>query len=729
MSNTDYDILDKAFSFIDELNLGNAIKTIKPFLDSHPYIMYDNELDDIEEDYRRMLGYMQMGYTDPERERVYRELLRRMYIFTANLRMAYRTQHERLFIDAKHRSQQHSFAHDRIKHETDSFVTDIAMLGFEPEDVRTEKEKNIYARHQEFMSMLFDDILVSGQWKPADVSFFGQLLLSPVTEQSDASLIISAITLSCISEFDINKFTLLVDIYKKATAEHLRQRALVGWVLSMKDSQYLLDAQRRVIDKADITDADTREIADLQKQMLFCMNAEKDNETIQRDIMPTLIRNNNLNITPDGIIEKDNDPMEDIIAPDAADKRMEEMENSMRSMMDMQKAGSDIYFGGFAQMKRFPFFYTVSNWFTPFYIKHPDLRHTLGKLENSRVMSALLARGPFCDSDKYSFTLAMATVIDRIPENIREMLGTSDNIMMPGMSSMEQDSADYIRRMYLQDLYRFFKLHPQREAITSPFSDDRYVLASSPLLKDTPLCGLYADLCSFFHKYHNGKALGMMLEKYEDTDDAGCMLLWAVYESKYRNNPSAAAMRYERVLEIEPDNEHAMSGLARTYIELNNCLRAIELYKLLTAKKPDNKSYLLNSCVAQIKAYLYDEAATTLYRLDYENPDDINVKRLLAWALMGQDKLELSAKEYVKILKHPKHNANDWLNSGYCSWFGGEITQAISYFKKFAESCGNNTSLEREFINDMEIIQAHGMSITDIRIMHDIISGNYTTNI
>ena len=50
---------------------------------------------------------------------------------------------------------------------------------------------------------------------------------------------------------------------------------------------------------------------------------------------------------------------------------MEKLEASMKRMNDMQRQGSDVYFGGFSQMKRFPFFSVVANWFMPFYLHHP----------------------------------------------------------------------------------------------------------------------------------------------------------------------------------------------------------------------------------------------------------------------------------------------------------------------------------------------------------------------
>ena len=88
-------------------------------------------------------------------------------------------------------------------------------------------------------------------------------------------------------------------------------------------------------------------------------------------------------------------------------------------MMDMQKKGSDIYFGGFSQMKRFPFFYDISNWFTPFFFEHPDIIHFVKRAKGNKFLEKMMRVGPFCDSDKYSFVIAFQQVMEQIPESMR----------------------------------------------------------------------------------------------------------------------------------------------------------------------------------------------------------------------------------------------------------------------------------------------------------------------
>ena len=69
--------------------------------------------------------------------------------------------------------------------------------------------------------------------------------------------------------------------------------------------------------------------------------------------------------------ETEEQKLQDILNPDAEERAMEDLEKSYMRMMDMQQKGVDVYFGGFSQMKRFPFFNRASNWFVPYYPRTP----------------------------------------------------------------------------------------------------------------------------------------------------------------------------------------------------------------------------------------------------------------------------------------------------------------------------------------------------------------------
>jgi hypothetical protein len=166
-----------------------------------------------------------------------------------------------------------------------------------------------------------------------------------------------------------------------------------------------------------------REIGELQLQLLLCMQTEEDNAEIQRDIMPTLIKNNKFRMTRDGIVESDDDSLNDILDSGSVDKNMAEMEEKMKKMMAMRDSGSDIYFGGFSHMKRFSFFYQLSNWFAPFSFDNPDVASVVRGTDGELIHKAI-SHGPFCDSDKYSFVFALSSVIDKLPAGVKEVVAS-----------------------------------------------------------------------------------------------------------------------------------------------------------------------------------------------------------------------------------------------------------------------------------------------------------------
>lgn len=164
----------------------------------------------------------------------------------------------------------------------------------------------------------------------------------------------------------------------------------MGWVLVLNDDwQRVYPEQRQIVAKMLHSEAVCKELTELQIQLIYSQNAENDTKTIQKEIMPDLLKNNQFRVTRNGLEEVEEDALEDVLHPEVSEQRMEKLEASFQRMVDMQKQGADIYFGGFSQMKRYPFFYDTSNWLVPFYLQHPDIAQFVKKLEGNRFWRAL----------------------------------------------------------------------------------------------------------------------------------------------------------------------------------------------------------------------------------------------------------------------------------------------------------------------------------------------------
>ena len=367
--------LKNVFSHLDNRNLSAAIVELENYLSVHPHQVNSDRLHALKTDYQLMADYWKRGFKDPQLPALYQSLLQRMYVLCANISKHYGLGHSAFMssVYMRLRMTARDWSPQNIREELEAFVSETALLELEPEHLRKPKMQELYQQHQHQMNVLFDYVYTSDIWSDGKATAMEELLLSPTVDSNDQQLIVSAVMLSLLEHFDISKFRTLVHVYQQATDERVRQRALVGWVLSL-DSRLAVSVypeQKALVDKLLEDENCCKELVELQKQFIFCINAEQDTQTIQREIMPDLIKNQNIRLTRNGIEEQEDNPMEDILNPEAQEKKLEQLEESFQRMMNMQKQGSDIYFGGFSQMKRFPFFNELSSWFTPFYMNHP----------------------------------------------------------------------------------------------------------------------------------------------------------------------------------------------------------------------------------------------------------------------------------------------------------------------------------------------------------------------
>ncbi len=715
-------------------NLGRAIRKFETYLSSHPDALLGRRLDEIKSDYALMLDYMRKGYHDPQQEKIYGELLDRLFVLIQDVELHEKINAVVTYREAYHRVIHIHFSQDSIRKALEGYVAEMAMTSLAPENKRQDKVLEIQNKHYHQMSLLFDAILVSEQWHEGDIEFYAQLILSPTTDSIDAQLLLSAIILACINIFDIRKWETLARILRGAKDEHLRQRALVGWVLAMNGTSDLFPRQQQLADDLTNDDGLCRELLELQEQYFYCISTDRDSQKIQDDIMPNLMKGNHLNITRFGITEKEDDPMDDILHPKDEDKTAEDVEKSIQQISDMEKQGSDIYFGGFSQMKRFPFFYMLSNWFVPFYLGHPALEPIREKLGENKFLHVLFDEGPFCDSDKYSFALAMGSVIDKIPDNVKEMLNSGEAVMGPMASNLNKGSKTFIRRSYLQDLYRFFRLYPYRTDFKNPFEDFNSANGGpgfffvTPFFLHTPLKKYVPSLARFLDKQGYPGVERTLLNAYSNSSEGttepyivlrGCNAL-------HLGNYSQACEYFGKALSMNPDDLSALKGMAKACLMADRMDEAEKVYHKLVTVFPNKQIYQINLCIAWISNGKYEEAINELYKLDLGHPEDRNIRRVLAWALLCQGKVEQADKEYHKLLEMKSPDPDDYLNAGYCKWMQRQIDSAIELFRTFMTVADFNPSadksmeLEKQMKEDQKFLNDHGFTDTDIKLMCDL---------
>ena len=719
------EILSKTINCLMDRRLSNAIEVLEQLYVQRPSLMGHSEFEAIKTDYQLMVDYMGRGFSDSHRESLYSTLLQRLYRVAADLEISWRCKNVSAYVNSFRVIDHLNISHDFVRTVLESFVSDIAMLSLQPEETREQKSIELYDRHQSFMNRLFSALWTSCQWTDDDCKFYTELLLSPTVMSTDQQVIVSAISLGAMNQFDINKFKTLVNVYQQATDEHVRQRALVGWVLAVFEGMDIFPEQDTLIRELCENPTITRELLTLQIQFFYSKDAEKDNDKIQRDIMPDIMRNSNLTIGRLGIMEKEEDAIESILHQDADEKRMEQMEEKVRKMMDMQKQGSDIYFGGFSQMKRFPFFNDMVNWFTPFYLNHPALRPVISKLGDTKFLNTLMERSNFCESDRYSFAFALEQIINQLPSDIKEVIG-SDAMLGPLAESDDVEDAISIRRTYLQDLYRFFRLYHTANDFINPFEDngkgdfvaDTFFFTYKSFM-GTGLDDVKLRLASHLYKHQQMTELAELLTTFQSADPRYAILMG--YTNIHMGKAEFAYQFFDYALKTEPDNQWALKGKARAALDAEDYKTAEEVYTELLKLEPGHKNYTMNRCVALLKLGRTSEVREELFRLDYQYPEDMNVKRVLAWAMLSDNSLDKASLLYDTLLTStPAHE--DYLNAGYCQWAMGNVQRAVELFREWMVKSGKSTEqLLEEFRSDADTLEMYGISETDCFLMLSLV--------
>ena len=704
--------LHRIYHQLEAGNAGLAIMELETYLTAWPNQQSREKLETLKSEYNLMADYWMQGATDPERDEQYNRLLQRIYVLMANIAIHRHLSATSFLQQLHHNAHQtwHPMNLETIRQEMENFVSEVAMLELEPEHTRKEKGLALYKAHQQQMNQLFNYMLTSNIWSEGTGRMMEELLVSPTIDAIDQQLLVAAVMLSLMNRFDIVKFRTLVDVYRRSTDEHVRQRALVGWVLCIDDDLlHIYPEQRSLIEELLKSKRTCDELTELQIQMIYTMDAEKDTNTVQQEIMPDILKNNSFRVTKNGIEEMEEDALEDVLHPDASEQRMEKLEQSFQRMIDMQRKGSDIFFGGFSQTKRFPFFYDISNWFVPFFIQHPDIAQFIEKFEDNRFLTSIMNKGPFCNSDKYSFVIAFQQVVSQLPESLRQAMKRGEATMGDmTMDHEEQQTPAFIRRNYLMDMYRFFRLFPNRQALINPFSQTGAQVAiccffCSKVFNQTPLDAHKPEVVRVMKKHLYDYEAEMLLDSFPESMRDVQYYLWKE--------------DYSDALRLDPDNERALSARARFYFSEGLYEDANDDYERLLLLHPNKVSYMLNKAVCLVNMDEYEDALKLLYQLNYEHDEDVNIQRVLAWALICDGKMEQADKLYQQLTSNDSATSEDYLNKAYCQWLMGRIKEADACFDQYFILGGDYY----EAFNNREWLHQRGISDTDIRLMQAMV--------
>jgi len=689
----------------------------------------------LDDTYENLLKYSVEGVNDPEREKIYSHLLVSVIeLADLALQSAYLDTSDQYIYQLKKKIEIES---KQIK---EAAINSIKDLAFDKElsevlkgSLETEADKKEeYQKHQEVLVKIFNLIWLTDKFKDTDIKLVNSIWEAKNFPWYEQAIIISALTLSAIRCFDVKKIELLVD-YSFNKNNQVRQRALVGLFLNLYIYNQRIIFYPELLDKVKSLNASEdleKHIELITVQLLKSKETEKITKKLEDEILPEMVKFQPLlkdkldleNMFSDDFTEDKNPDWERVFedAPDLLDK--------LQEISKLQLEGADVFMSAFSRLKHFDFFNEITNWFRPFHKDNFVINEIL-KDEKENFNSGLFLDGLessffMCNSDKYSFCLN----IQLMPELQKGMMLEMFYAELEGIKELqkEDDILDKSTRIksiysqYIQDLYRFYKIHPLKSEFTDIFNlklDFYNCEFFNLLVKDENILRNIGEF--LFEKNYFDQALEIYLKLNEKGDNSLEIFEKIGYcYQKIKDYPKA--LNYYKKAELFDANRAwnlKKLGLCNRY--LKNYEESLSYYLEAEKLEPENLYVLTYIGNSYLDLNQYEKALEYYYKVEFKSDENIKVLRPIAWILFVTGKFE-KAKNYYERLMISEANKYDFMNLGHVEWCLGNQKAALKNYKLSLNREDNNLkAFMASFKEDKKYLLEFGIDEFEITLMMD----------
>ena len=576
-----------------------------------------------------------------------------------------------------------------VKPTLEKFVSREAMLFLNHDLSKEEQDQasaRLYQEWEEYREKIFDRFVSSGYWNDEERAVVKDTILSPTVDSLTSQLLVSAITLSAATVFDMGKFTLLYDIYRLADDDEVKVRALLGWLLVStncgcyeQQPDFRSFAEQLTEDCKNDSDL-LAEIIKAQKMLAVTVFSEQKSIDYTNDIMSSLSKRflGDLKDKVANLLEADED-MQNIFGIEDDEETSEESPirsvdintdedgihnldadiESPLSMDEMMDKGIDILLPQFKMLRdQTEFFTHLYNWFMPFYLKNPHITEALGFVDEKRKFcKAFCSTARSCPADAYSLANLIVSHPNEIPENIVDCYddpedegdgsepADEEEIVNEFFKEPGEHRAKRIRINYIRNLLRFSKFYTAKDEIFNildELDDDKpaYAVLAGPLFQDEFFDKYRMAIARYSFRREFPDLVEVMLEGVPcDTLEMHFMKGWVCMQKEDNHSLRMAVDHFKKMLKIKPDMKQVYLQLGICYRNLIQVDEYLENFdKLMEFKDSFSEEELFELKLDKLKFIVmnnrFEEAMPLAYELDYTHPENQMAGALLTQLLI-----------------------------------------------------------------------------------------------
>ncbi|EJX08096.1 tetratricopeptide repeat protein [gut metagenome] len=720
---------EKILNLIQERKLKKALKELESFMGSQSNWTLQNRLEKAQNAYSNMLKYMQQGAEDPQRPKLYADLIRDCYELADQIYMNRLDEVSNTYYQNQHKKHKNRVLGvdlcDWLRR-LEGFQDELAVCQLMPEDEKSLKE--VLMKHEITNKNLFMAIWSNTAWSQEEILNAKQFLASKEISSNDLSYFISAITLSLLECFDYAKLAFLLTAVTLADVQ-ASQRALVGIVLTLLRYPQRLSVYPDLQERIDLLDEKWNLGARLQTiylQLLRAQETERINKHIQEEIIPEMkkqaekFKDNKFNME----LTEEND-----FNPDwEKEFNNSKLNEKLYHLGELQMEGMDVNLSSFSPLKKYPFFFEPANWLLPFDMQHSSIAHLWpAKSENFNLAQMMVKSPLLCNNDKYSLCFLFSSISTDQRQMTMNAINQDElkDLMEEGneISELKEyaNKPDQISLLYIQDLYRFYNLSPCKHEMRNPFKQpiNLHLIPALKQILNKP--DYLKEVANYrFHKEQYIEALDiyqLLIEQKAADADIFQKYGFCYQKLKYYEQAIDA---FRKADILKPDNLWNLRHLATCYRMTQQPDKALECYRKVEEMQPENKTvlYQIGICLAGLNQY--DQAMQVFFKLDYLENNNLKAWRAIGWFSLVNGKIEQAKKYFQKVL-NAQPTASDYLNAGHVAWIEKQLETAVSYYKKSVALCDNEDDFLLLFEKDKNILLQQGIAADDIPLVLDMI--------
>lgn len=716
---------------IAERRLNPAFRQLQVFIKNTGQPVFLDQWRNLDQTYHYMLQYTVEGIRDPERQRVYRNLIVSAFELADTVYDAARYRFSSSLEYEKKRTFALEFDIQNLLEELENAGLDDSLDALLSEaDVKRDTAHNPKKQRHHKVVSLFYYLWFCNTLSKNDLEFLQAFYQSKVISVAYKSLITAALMMSLLRFFDEEKFGVLFDAYANESAE-VSQRALVALLIAFYKFDRRMPFYPALEGRLKLLSESPEFVRQLETviiQFIRSKETEKIQKKIADEIIPEMIKISpnlkdkiNLDSLMDDSLGEDKNPEWEKIFEDAPG-----LMNKMEEFSEMQMEGADVFMSSFSMLKMFPFFQELSNWFMPFFAENPDINDAVDTHDevNSRFIKAIEKAPILCNSDKYSFCFSL----QNLPNENREFMLQGMEGEMDQFNELQHDEAltepgkkaGFVSNQFIQDLYRFFKLHPRKSGFEDIFSwrfdfHNKNIL-SQIIAENGHMLRNIAEYYFSKNYYQEAAEVFEFLLKREKDGELYQKLGYCYQQMK---DFESALDLYKKAELFDLNRKWNLNKIALCYRNLKQTHKALEYYREAEKLDEDNLNIQLNIGHCLLELGQYENALKSYFKVEYLAPGNKKVWRPIGWCSFVVGKKE-QAENYFHKLVDDGSNKHDLMNMGHVQWSLGKRKEALAFYK---QSITQADFTEQEFFEVFDEDQHHlieqGIDADDVPIMLD----------